>query len=144
MIGTEDNKVHLRPWQQGTVCRRPTHHSQQNLIGDVPAVLAQAVGWRMAEYDRSFRHVQHLVHHSHGDMGQVDQHPQTVHFHDQLLPQQLTYMISVYFPPYLRRYPLFVQCCYIARKQLSRGCFYRDYVIVPCSCHKHETNKIYR
>lgn len=42
----------------------------------------------MAEDDWSFRNVQHLVHHLDGDVGQVDQHPQTVHFSNELLVRQ--------------------------------------------------------
>lgn len=50
----------------------------------------------MAEYDRGFRHVQHLGHHLDGDVSQVDQHPQTVHFFDKLLLQQFMCQINIF------------------------------------------------
>lgn len=72
-----------------------THHFPEYIIGNVPLVWTDAVGGGVAEDDRSFRHVQHLVHHCHSHMSQVDQHPQTVHLHDQLLLQEGTMIISV-------------------------------------------------
>lgn len=62
-----------------------THHFEENLIGDVPAVWAHGVSRRVTEDDRSCRQVQGLVHHRHRYVSEVDQHPQTVHLNDQLL-----------------------------------------------------------
>lgn len=63
----------------------------------------------MAEDDWGFRNVQHLVHHLDGDVGQVDQHPQTVHFHNELLVRKTIW-------PYF----------FVAKKQLSEWCFNQE------------------
>lgn len=64
-----------------------THHFLDNLIGDVPLVLALIVGGGVAEDHWSFGHVQHLVHHFDWDVCEIDEHPQPVHLHNDLLMQ---------------------------------------------------------
>lgn len=58
----------------------------------------------MAEDDWSFRDVQHLVHHLEGDVGQVDQHPQTVHFRNQpLVSKDESHKTSIFMEILVRK-----------------------------------------